>query len=104
MLGRTRMRYPERPEIAATLEIEIMRRFSMDDLGKNLGDVTTAAAREPVIITERGEDRFVLMAIEAFMRLGRQGDPQRAYGVGESPPELARSFLAEVDRHLNDRS
>jgi PHD/YefM family antitoxin component YafN of YafNO toxin-antitoxin module len=35
--------------------------------------VTTAAAHEPVIITERGQDRFMLMAVEEFERLRRRG-------------------------------
>jgi prevent-host-death family protein len=81
-----------------------MRRFSTVDLSKNLGEVKAAAAREPVIITEGGKDHFVLMTVEEFERLRRQGDPQRAYGAGETPPDLAEGFLAEIDRHLNEAS
>lgn len=46
-----------------------MKRFSTDDLGKNLGDVKATAAVEPVGITEHREDRFVLMSIEAHRAL-----------------------------------
>lgn len=80
-----------------------MRRFSTVDLDKNLGDVKAIAAREPVIITEHRKDRFVMMAVEDFERLRRQGDPQQAYGAGETPPDIAQGFLAEIDRHLDDR-
>lgn len=79
-----------------------MRRFSTVDLDKNLGDVKAVAAREPVIITEHRKDRFVMMAVEDFERLRRQGDPQRAYGAGETPLGLAQGFLAEIDRHLDE--
>jgi prevent-host-death family protein len=79
-----------------------MRRFSTVDLDKNLGDVKATAAREPVIITEHRKDRFVLMAVEDFERLKAQGDPQRAYGAGETPPDLAARFLGEIDGVLDD--
>ena len=80
-----------------------MRRFSTVDLDKNLGDVKAIAAREPVIITEHRKDRFVMMAIEDFERLRREGDPQRSYGVGETPPDLATRFVAEIDRAVDAR-
>ena len=79
-----------------------MRRFSTVDLDKNLGDVKAVAAREPVIITEHRKDRFVMMGIEDFERLRRQGNPQRVYMAGETPPELARMFLNEIDRLLDE--
>lgn len=79
-----------------------MRRFSPVDLDKNLGDVKAAAAREPVIITEHRKDRFVMMAIEDFERLRRHAVPQRVYGAGETPPDLAAAFSREIDRVLED--
>lgn len=78
-----------------------MRRFSTVDLDKNLGDVKAAAAREPVVITEHRKDRFVIMSIEDYNRLRGLSDPQKAYGAGETPPEIADNFLAEIDRILN---
>lgn len=78
-----------------------MRRFSTVDLDKNLGDVKAAAAREPVVITEHRKDRFVIMSIEDYNRLRGLGDPQKAYGAGETPPEIADKFLAEIDRLLD---
>ena len=80
-----------------------MKRFSTVDLDKNLGDVKASAAREPVIITEHRRDRFVMMAIEDFERLRRQSDPQRVYGPGETPVELATPFTAEIDRVLENK-
>ena len=77
-----------------------MRRFSTVDLDKKLGDVKAVAAREPVIITEHRKDRFVMMTIEDFERLRRCGDPQRVYGAGETPGDIADQFLQEIDRVL----
>ncbi len=78
-----------------------MRRFSTVDLDKKLGDVKAVAAREPVIITEHRKDRFVMMTVEDFERLRRGGDPQRVYGVGETPSDIADQFLQEIDRILD---
>jgi hypothetical protein len=79
-----------------------MRRFSTVDLDKNLGDVKSVAAREPVIITEHRKDRFVMMAMEDFERLRTQGDPQRAFGERETPPELSKLFINEIDQALDE--
>ena len=78
-----------------------MLRFTTVELDKNVGDVKAAAARAPVIITEHRKDRFVFMSIEDFQRLGRQGNPQRAYGAGETPPDLAQQLISEIDRTLS---
>ncbi|MEK4035857.1 type II toxin-antitoxin system prevent-host-death family antitoxin [Methylocystis sp. IM2] len=78
-----------------------MRRFTTVELDKNIGDIKAVAAREPVIITEHRKDRFVMMSIEDFERLRKAGDPQRAFATGETPPEIAAPFLAEIDRVLD---
>jgi prevent-host-death family protein len=78
-----------------------MRRFTTVELDKNIGDIKAVAAREPVIITEHRKDRFVMMSIQDFERLRTSGDPQRVFGVGETPPEIAAPFLAEIDRVLD---
>jgi PHD/YefM family antitoxin component YafN of YafNO toxin-antitoxin module len=80
-----------------------MKRFSTVDLDKRLGDVKATAAREPVIITEHRRDRYVMMAIEDFDRLRAQADPQRAYGAGETPPDIAMRFLKEIDTLLDNK-
>ena len=69
-----------------------MRRFTTVDLDENLGDVKAAASRAPIVITEQGEDRFVIMSIEDFERLRKSGVPQRAFGAGETPPESQLRF------------
>jgi prevent-host-death family protein len=79
-----------------------MRRFSTVDLDKKLGDVKAAAAQEPVVITEHRKDRFVIMSVDRYRRLVDSADVRRAYGAGESPPDLARLFEIEIDRILGE--
>ncbi len=79
-----------------------MRRFSTVELDKNIGDIKAVAAREPVIITEHRKDRFVMMSIEDFERLRRLGDPQRVYGPGETPSDIAARFMTGIDRVLDE--
>jgi hypothetical protein len=81
-----------------------MKRYSTVDLDKRLGDVKATASREPVIITEHRKDRFVMMAIEDFERLRDEGGTQRAFGRGETPPDIAERFINEIDAILADES
>jgi prevent-host-death family protein len=39
-----------------------MRQFTTGDLNKQAGDVTDAAAREPIVLTKHRKPRFVLMS------------------------------------------
>ena len=79
-----------------------MRRFTTVDLDENLGDVKAAASRALIVITEHGEDRFVMLSIEDFKRLRKSGVPQRAFGTGETPPEIAAPLLAVIDQILEE--
>lgn len=42
------------------------------DMSKNFGAYQDAAVREPVIVTENGRPRTVLMAYEDYLRLTRR--------------------------------
>ncbi|GEC15843.1 type II toxin-antitoxin system prevent-host-death family antitoxin [Nitrobacter winogradskyi] len=75
-----------------------MRHFTTGDLNKQVGDVTDAAAREPVILTKHRKPRFVLMSYEHYERMRSGSDPRRAYRVSEMPKEHNDLFLTEIDR------
>lgn len=75
-----------------------MRQFTTGDLNKQVGDVTDAAAREPVVLTKHRKPRFVLMSYEHYERMRTAGDPRRAYHVSEMPDEHRELFLSEIDR------
>lgn len=77
-----------------------MRRFLLVDLDKNPGGVKSASEQEPVIITEHGKDCFVLMTYEEYRRLVTMSGLRQVFGVGETPSEIAKLFLAEIDRVL----
>ena len=43
-----------------------MRQFTTGDLNKQVGDVTDAASREPIVLTKHRKPRFVLMSYEHY--------------------------------------
>ncbi len=82
------------------IEVEIfaMKRFTTGDLNKQVGDVTDAASREPVVLTRHNKPRFVLMSYEHYERMRSAGDPRRAYTVSEMPAEHAELFDEALDQ------
>jgi prevent-host-death family protein len=75
-----------------------MRAFTTHDLNKQVGEVTDAATKSPVVITRHRKPRFVMMSYEHYQRLKGNADPRRAYGPGETPEEIAELFASELDR------
>ena len=75
-----------------------MRSFTTHDLNKQVGDVTDAAAKAPIVITRHRKPRFVMMSYEHYQRLAEATDPRRAYGPGETPDDVASLFGNELDR------
>ncbi|EJZ19975.1 type II toxin-antitoxin system Phd/YefM family antitoxin, partial [Rhizobium sp. Pop5] len=62
-----------------------MRQFTTADLNKQVGDVTDAASREPVVLTRHSKPRFVLMSYEHYERMRSGTDPRRAHAISEMP-------------------
>ena len=75
-----------------------MRAFTTHDLNKQVGEVTDAATKSPVVITRHRKPRFVMMSYEHYQQLRGKSDPRRVYGAGETPDEIAELFAGEVDR------
>ena len=75
-----------------------MRTFTTHDLNKQVGEVTDAAAKAPVVITRHRKPRFVMMSYERFQRIQSALDPRRVYGEGETPQEIAALFGPDMDR------
>jgi prevent-host-death family protein len=44
-------------------------RYSTSDLSRKSGDIIAHALRSPVVITQRGKPRLILMSIEEFNQL-----------------------------------
>lgn len=78
-----------------------MKSYPSTEMKQSLGDVLSAASREPVAITRHGKPRFVLMSIEEFER--RQSlDPRRAYGLDDAPDEVVDMLLAALTQQLGE--
>ncbi|WP_105404755.1 type II toxin-antitoxin system Phd/YefM family antitoxin [Neorhizobium sp. T7_12] len=75
-----------------------MKQFTTGDLNKQIGDITDAASREPVMLTRHKKPRFVLMSYEHYERMRTGGDPRRAYRVPEMPDEHSALFGEAIDR------
>ena len=75
-----------------------MRAFSTHDLNKQVGEVTDAATKSPIVFTRHRKPRFVMMSYEHYQRISGQDNPRRVYGPGETPDAIATIFTAEIDR------
>jgi prevent-host-death family protein len=75
-----------------------MRHYTTGDLNKQVGDVTDAASREPVVLTKHRKPRFVLMSYEHYERLRTGGDPRKPHRAAAMPDEHVELFGAEIDR------
>lgn len=75
-----------------------MRQFTTGDLNKQVGDVTDAASREPVVLTKHKKPRFVLMSYTHYERMRTGADPRGAYRAAEMPKEHEDLFADELDR------
>lgn len=64
-----------------------MREFSTGDLNKQVGDVTDAAAREPVLLTRHKKPRFVLMSFEHYERMRSGANTRQAWRTAGMPEE-----------------
>jgi len=73
-------------------ETMAMKQFTTGDLNKQIGDITDAASREPVMLTRHKKPRFVLMSYEHYERMRTGCDPRRAYPISEMPDEHAELF------------
>ena len=72
-----------------------MQSFSMVEFVRNIRDVTLAAARAPVALTQHRKPRYVLMSTADFERLSdRANDPRKVYLTEDMPAESVALFLA----------
>ncbi|MDF0695913.1 type II toxin-antitoxin system prevent-host-death family antitoxin [Rhizobium sp. MC63] len=76
-----------------------MRRFTTGDLKRQVGDVTDAASREPVVLTRHHKPCFVLMSYEHYQRMRSGLDPRRAHHIAEMPDEHGE-FLGKAIEQL----
>jgi prevent-host-death family protein len=70
-------------------------RVTSDEFRQDFGSLSDKAKREPVIITQRGEDALVVVSVEEWTRLSEQ---DRKVGVAQELPDewFAAVLKAEV--------
>jgi prevent-host-death family protein len=84
--------------LGTSIGVRFMRQFTTSDLNKQVGDVTDAASREPVVLTKHRKPRFVLMSYDHYERLRTGGDSRKVYRASEMPVDHVDLFEAEIDR------
>lgn len=85
-------------------------RVSSSEFLKSYGALSRRAQREPVTITNHGQDSLVLISAEEFKRL-KSLDTRRAYHPWELPEELKQAleeaeppaWTAQFDHELDDK-
>ena len=71
-----------------------MQSYSIVDLVRNIRDVTLAASKGPISLTQHRKARYVLMSKEDFEHLSaRAQDPRKAYLTEDMPEESMTLFL-----------
>jgi prevent-host-death family protein len=51
-------------------------RYSTSDLSRKSGDIIAHALRSPIVITQRGKPRLIMMSVEEFNKLrGKRAEP-----------------------------
>ncbi len=76
-----------------------MRSFTTADLNKQVGEVTDAAQRAPVVITRRSKPRFVLMSLEHYEALRGPEDRRRAFTIDTMPDDLREGLLQAAEAY-----
>jgi prevent-host-death family protein len=81
-----------------------LRQFTTADLNKQVGAITDAALREPVVITHHRRPRFVLMSIDDYRKLSaaRPDDPRQSFTLDSMPLDVQDGLLALADQYDRD--
>ena len=80
-----------------------MIRVSTAEFGKEVGRYQDVALNQPVVVTQNGRDRTVMISAEEYLRLKRRD--RRVFGAGELPDDLleavSRSEMDPRHSHLD---
>ena len=80
-----------------------MKTFTSATLTRSPREVTLAAEREPVTITQHSKARYVLMTVDYYQELAeRARDPRQVYRTAEFPEDLRENLTAALDDQLLD--
>jgi PHD/YefM family antitoxin component YafN of YafNO toxin-antitoxin module len=80
-----------------------MKTFTSATLTRSPREVTLAAEREPVTITQHRKARYVLMTVDHYQELAnRAHDPRQVYRTAELPEDLRENLIAALDNQILD--
>lgn len=74
-----------------------MRAFTTTELSKKSGEIITEALRRPVVLTQRGKERLVVMNVEDYHRLQSRGETRQAGRLVDMPDDLAEAFIEAAE-------
>lgn len=74
------------------------KKISTAEFVRHFGQYHDEAQRAPITLTKHGRDSVVVLSAEMYERLMKDSNPRRAYAAGETPPELSKILLDELDR------
>lgn len=79
----------------------MMKTFTSATLTRSPREVTLAAERAPVTITQHRKARYVLMTVDYYHELTeRAHDPRQVYRTAELPADLRESLIAALDDQI----
>lgn len=78
-----------------------VKEYTTVSLLRDFKEVSLAANRSPVAITQHRKPRYVLMSYEDFQQM-QDRNPRRVFRSGETPPELAALILPALDQLIAD--
>lgn len=77
-----------------------MQSFSMVQFVRNIRDVTLAASKGPVTLTQHRKSRYVLMSTVDYERLAARADETRkSYLTEDMPTDSVSLFLDGLQPH-----
>lgn len=80
-----------------------MKSFSFTELNHTPGIVLDEALKHPVVLTKRGKERLVVVAVEQWEELTKRArDPRFAGRMSEMPPDLAAEVVRAGLKYLDE--
>lgn len=79
------------------------RSYTTSDLSRKSGDIIAEALRHPVTITQRNKPRLVIMNVDDYEKMRKQGDPRRVLTIDRLPEVVSIDEMqAALDKYMNE--
>ncbi|MCV6547617.1 MAG: type II toxin-antitoxin system prevent-host-death family antitoxin [Cohaesibacter sp.] len=78
------------------------REFRASDLTRKTCEILHEATIAPIILTNHGKPRHVVMSVEEYERLKSARTLHKAFKTDELPQDLRDELLSGIDAQLDD--